>query len=74
MVSGRRPGLHHRGLGHGAGHDSGSGISLFWTSTQKVGAEHDLGLYGFFLGHHLPVVFLGLLAGFQSIRDEWIHR
>lgn len=73
MVHIRRPGIHHHCLCNGPGHDSRSRFPLLWSCTKKVGAEHDLGLYGLFLHHHIPMVLLGLLSGILTIRDERIH-
>jgi len=73
VVRRRRPGVHHRGLRHGADHDTGSGLPVLGTGAKEIGAEHDLGVYGFLLGYHVPVVLLGLLAGFQPICYQWIY-
>lgn len=73
MVPIGRPGLYHRGIGHGAGHGSGPRLPVLRTGTTQVGLEHDLGLYGFPLRRHLPMVFLGLFAGILADRDERIH-
>lgn len=74
MVPIWRPGLHHRGFGHGAGHDSWSRLPIFRACPKEVGFEHDLGLYGFILRHHLSMVLLGLLLGLFAHTDERIHR
>ncbi|KAJ5214838.1 hypothetical protein N7468_010517 [Penicillium chermesinum] len=57
------PGLHYCGLRNGADHGSRSGFPVLWSGPTKVRAEHDLGLYGFFLGHYLPMMqFCGVTA------------
>ena len=33
-----------------------------------------MGVYGFAIGDYVPVVFLGILAGVQPVRNEWVHR
>lgn len=73
MVSVRRPSVHHRGLGHGAGYDSWPRIPLLRTRTKEVGFEHDLGLYGIILRHHFPMVLLGLFVGFLAHSNERLH-
>ena len=73
MVPSRRPGVHHRGLGHGAGHDTGSRLPLFRSCTKKIGTEHDMGVHGFVLGHNVSMVPLGILAWVQQLRNKWIH-
>lgn len=73
MVHLRRSVLHHRGLGHGGGHDTGPGFPLLRFGPPKIGTEHDLGLYGFILRHHLPMVLLGLLAGFLRSSDQRLY-
>ena len=65
MVPIWRPSLHHCRIMHGATHDSGPRISLLWSCTTKVRPLNDLGMYGFFLSHCLPVVLLGIFSGFQ---------
>jgi hypothetical protein len=59
---------------YGPGHDSWSGFPILWARTEKVCIVHDLGVYGLFLGHRLPMVLLGLLAGLQLLSYKWFHR
>ena len=73
MVPVRRSGVHHRGLGHGVGHDTRTRLPVLGPCTKEIGAQFDLGLYGIFLHHYVPMVLLGLLAGFLRQRDQRIH-
>jgi hypothetical protein len=73
MVRSWRPGIYHRLIMHGPADDSGTGLPILGTCTAEVCTVHDLGLYGFFLDYRLPVVFLGLLAGFQLLCHEWVY-
>ena len=73
MVFPRRPSLYHYRLRHGRGHDTRPRISLLGAGKEKVGFEHDLGLHGLLLGHHLSMVLLGLFAGVFSTRHERFH-
>lgn len=74
MVSIWRPGLHHRGLGHGHGHDPRSRLSVLGIGSPKVCPEYDLGLYGFFVRRDLPMVFLGLFTCFLPDCDQRFYR
>src|SRR5450755_3517267 len=51
----RRPSFHHRRIMHGPAHDSWPGLPVLGSRTKKVGALHDLGLYGLLLRHSLPM-------------------
>ena len=62
MVLAWRPGLHHCGLGHGGAHDPGSGLPLFRPGAAEVRSVDAVSLHGELLGHHISMVFLGLLA------------
>ena len=73
MVPVRRSGVHHRGFGHGVGHDTRARLLVFGPCTKKIGTQHDLGLYGLFHHRHVPMVLLGLLAGFLLHGNERIH-
>jgi len=73
MVRPWRPGVHHRFVVHGPAHDSGARLPLLWTRTAEVGTFYDMGVHGFFLRNCFPMVFLGLLAGLQPFRNQWIH-
>ena len=73
MVHLRRPSLHYRGICHGGGHDTRSRFSVLRPRTEEIRAQHDLGLYGQFLDHHVPVVLLGLFVGFFGSGKKWIH-
>ena len=73
MVPIRRPGLYHRGFGHGVGHDTGAWLPLLWSRTEKIGSIDDLGLYGLILHRDLPMVLLGLFSGFLSLGNKWFH-
>jgi len=62
------------GLGmYGLDNGTGTRISILGFGETKVGAFDDLGLYGIFLCYYIPMVLLGLLAGFQPHSHEWIH-
>ena len=74
MVLVWRPSLHHRGFGHGGGHDTWSRLSLLWSCAKKVRSEYDLGLHELFLHHHVSMVFLGVFVGILSPGHERIHR
>ena len=74
MVHFWRSSLHHCGLGHGGGNDSGAGLPVLGTGKTEVCIVDDLGLHGQFLSHHIPMVFLGLLARLLSFRHERLHR
>lgn len=63
MVPIGRSSLHHRRLGDGAGHGARTRLPLLRPRTKKIGAEHDMGMYGFTIGDYVPVVFLGILVG-----------
>ena len=73
MVSIRRSGVHHRGFGHGAGHDTRTGLPIFGPCTKKVGTQYDMGVYGLFHRCHIPMVLLGLFASFLFFGNERIH-
>lgn len=70
MVQLRRHRLHHRGLSHGADHDTGSRLPLLWARTKEIGVEHDHSMYGLVLGDHIPMVLLRIFFGFQQLRYE----
>ena len=74
MVQHGRLGLHHCGLGHGGGHGARPRLPVFGSCSKKIGAEYDHRVHGLLQHHHLPMVFLGILAGFFGSSDEWIHR
>ncbi len=74
MVPIRRHSLHPRSFGYGDGDGTGSWLSILWTCAAEVGSEHDMGLHGLIFGYHIPMVLLGLLARFQQLRNERIHR
>ena len=69
MVSIGRPSLHHRGFCHGTAHDTRPRIPILRSRSAQIRAEYDLGVYGLVLGHHFPMVFLGLLACLLEHRD-----
>lgn len=73
MVPIRRSGVHHRGFGHGVGHDPRTRLPLFRPCTKKISTQYDLGLYGLFHYRHIPMVLLGILAGLFSHGKERIH-
>lgn len=73
MVQSGRPGLHHRGFGHGVGHGTGSRIPLLGSCAKKVGTLTDLGLHGILLSHHIPMVLLGLFSGLQPVCYQRLH-
>lgn len=55
-------------------HGTGSGIPLLWSCTQKVRFVHDVGLYGCWQYHQLPMVLLGLFShvlGYGNQRVYW---
>merc|ERR1712230_143848 len=74
MVLSRGPGLHSCLFRYGLGHGTGPGLPILRSCSTQVCPVYDLGVYGFFLDHYLPMVFLGLLSGFQRIRNQRIHR
>ena len=74
MVSSWRSSLHHRGLGHGAGHDTWSWLPLLWSGTTEICPEHDMGLYGLLFHHHLSMVLLGLLSSLFQYGHQRLHR
>ena len=61
MVHFRRSGLHHRGFGHGGGHDTGARISLLRSGAAKVCSYYDMGLHGLVFRHYFPMVSLGAI-------------
>ena len=73
MVSIRRSGVYHRGLGHGTADDTRPGLPLFGPGEEEISAEHALGNNGIFLRHHISVVLLGLFAGILDYGNEWLH-
>lgn len=73
MVFPGRPGVYHRGFGHGASDDTGARLSLLGVGTEEVSARHGLGLHGLLFSHHVSMVFLGLFAGLLGSGHEWVH-
>lgn len=73
MVRPRRPGIHYRSFGHGRGHDTRTGIFVLGIGTAKVCLDNDMGLHGFFLGHYLSMVPVGLFTGILGTRDKRFH-
>ena len=73
MVFSRRPSIHHCGFCNGGGHDTGSGIFIFGFGETEIRSDDGLGLYGELLGHHFPMVLLGLFASLFRTRDQWLH-
>lgn len=74
MVSVWRPGLHHRGLGHGPGHGSWPGLPLLRSGPPKIRLEHDLGMHGLFVCRDVSVVLLGLLPRLLANRNQRVYR
>ena len=68
-----RPGVHHHCLCHGVNNGTGSWLPLLRARTQKVSTFTDMGVYGGRDSHHFPMVLLGLFAGFQPVRNQWLH-
>lgn len=58
---------------YGPAHDSRTRLPLLGARAPKVCTLHDLGVYGILLNHRLPMVLLGLFAGFQLNCDKWIY-
>ena len=73
MVRSRRSSVHYHRLGYGRGHDTRAGISVLGASTTKVCFDHDMGLHGLLLRHHLPMVPLGLFTGIFCTREKRFH-
>jgi hypothetical protein len=73
MVPIWRPSVHHRGIGHGAGHGPGPRIPLLRPRTAKVGLVDDVGMYGGRIGGNIPMVLVGILVGFLAVGEQWIH-
>ena len=73
MVSPWRSGLHHRGLGHGPGHGTGTRVPILRTCKKKIRVVDDLGMYGFYERYNIPVVLVGLFISFLAIWKEWFY-
>ena len=74
MVSVRRPGLHHRGFGHGVADGAWTRIPLLRAGKTQIRPVDDVGVHGSGVCHYVPMVFLGLLVGFLSDWTKRIHR
>jgi hypothetical protein len=73
MVPIRRPGIHHRGLGHGAHHGARPRIPLLRPRATKIRSVDDVGVYGSWICHYVPVVLVGILVGVLADWAKWIH-
>ena len=73
MVRSGRPGIYHCLVVYGPGYDSRTGLPLLGPRAAKVCTLHDLGVHGILLDHRLPMVLLGLLAGFQLNCYKWVY-
>ena len=67
------PSVYHHRFRYGRGHDTRSGFSLLRARKKKVRSDHDLGLHGLLLRHHVPMVLLGLFARILGTGNEWLH-
>lgn len=57
----------------GTGDGTRSGFLIFWPCTKKVSFVTDVGLYGCWYSHQLPVVFLGVLFDFLCNCHKRLH-
>ena len=69
MVPVGRSSLHYRGFGHGLAHDPWAWLPILRPRAAEICPEYDLGMHGFLLGHHFPMVFLGLLS---CVLEYWV--
>lgn len=66
--------VYHRGLGHGSGHDTRTGLFVFGPCSEEISLKLGLCLHGLLFGHHFSMVLLGIFIGLLRPSKKRVYR